>query len=167
MATRRKYEQAVPVDLPHQLKVKRLNSEQKWLWVVILLLSYQSPIKGKLFIDCDIPVTVDDLAWEASIAAEKVQGHLEVLKNLKMLSYQDGVFCIGLSEISDPDKKEIHDASPYLDSGVGPGAEEKSKIEVPPEELEIAEQMGYSLGEWIQLKAKNSESNIASIDEIK
>lgn len=137
--------QAVPLDTPHQLKVKRLNSEQKWLWVVILLLAYRSPAPGKLYIDNDLPILDEDLAWEASIPLDELKAHLTVLADLRMiLRDKDNVICLvnQTKEIKGSQKLE-----PIITS-----AETENKPGISPDEMEIAKGMGYTAEEWIMLK---------------
>lgn len=145
--------QAVPFDTPHLLKVKRLSSEQKWLWIVILLLAFQSPVHGKLYIDKDLPINEEDLAQEASIFLESVRGHLKVIISLKMLTKEDGVFCL-VNKSQSSTNIENEEAQLAL-----PKSEEDSHLnqnshteDISDDELAIAKGMGYSPEEWRELK---------------
>lgn len=143
--------QAVPFDTPHLLKIKRLSSEQKWLWVVILLLSFQSPISGKLYIDQDIPINEEDLAREASIPLEAVREHLKSIMTLNLLTKEDGVFCImSKSQAFLNTESQGTNSIPCL-------SEDSATIDslqdnISDDELAIAQGMGYTLEEWRELK---------------
>ncbi|AFM42923.1 N-terminal phage replisome organiser (Phage_rep_org_N) [Desulfosporosinus acidiphilus SJ4] len=135
--------QEVIFNLPHQLKVKRLTSEQKWLWVVILILSFESPIPGKLYIDNNLAVSEEDLAWKSSIPIENLKSHLISLQKLNMLRKDNNAWVIMESAKQD----ECHN-----NSDIKTEANLNSSQSVNSDELEIAKEMGYTTEEWIALK---------------
>lgn len=146
--------QDVIFNLPHQLKIKRLTSEQKWLWVVILILAYESPISGKLYIDRNLPVSEDDLAWKSSIPIETIQTHLEALENLNMLRREkDALVIVNANMELTTREKSSHNIN-----------SEENNVERHPsqitlleelEESDIAKQMGYTPEQWEKMKNIN------------
>lgn len=141
----RKRVHIIPLDLPQQLKIKRLTSEQKWLWVVILLLAHRSPVPNQLYIDQDIPINEQDLANEASIPIETLHKHLAEITALNMLVKEHGVFQVLDYKVPTTSNSQIQNIK-----------SEQSEGSNTAEELEIAQSMGYTLEEWLDLKNQNN-----------
>lgn len=128
------------------------TSEQKWLWVVILLLAYRSPVPNQLYIDKDIPINEQDLANEAAIPIETLHKHLEVITSLNMLVKKNDTFLIlnykPQTTLNPRTHTEHTDPEPT-------GELSKAPPEITADDLEIATSMGYTPEEWLALKQKD------------
>lgn len=67
-------------------KLRRLDPDHRWLWVVILATARQSSVPGHLLITADQPQVVDDLADAANLPVDRVDAGLAAFVDLGMLT---------------------------------------------------------------------------------
>lgn len=73
-------------------KLRRLPTDQRWLWVVILTIAKESPQPGWLLLAEGVPVTIDDLADEAAIPVDQVKAGLNSFTDQMMIEKVNGVW---------------------------------------------------------------------------
>lgn len=76
-------------------KLRRLPTEQRWLWITILTIAKESPRPGWLLLAEGVPVTIEDLADEAAIPIDQVKAGINSFTDQVMLEKINGVWhCI-------------------------------------------------------------------------
>lgn len=79
-------------EIKHDRKLKRVPPGQRWLWIVIMTIASESPDPGWLLLSHGVPVTVEELADEATLPVEDAVSGIQVFIKLRMLEYVDGVY---------------------------------------------------------------------------
>jgi len=79
-------------EIKNDRKLRRLPPAQRWLWVVILTMSKESPRQGLLLLSEGVPVTAEDMADAAAVPFEEVQDGLKAFEALKMLEKSNDVW---------------------------------------------------------------------------
>jgi hypothetical protein len=67
-------------------KLRRLDPDLRWLWVVILSAARQSSEPGRLLLTASAPMVVDDLADAANMPADRVEAGLRAMLDLELLT---------------------------------------------------------------------------------
>lgn len=75
-------------------KVRRLDVDHRWLWVVCLVLARMSPKPGELLIADDEPVTIADIADQSGMKPARVEAGMKQLEALGMVASGPGGWSI-------------------------------------------------------------------------
>lgn len=67
-------------------KLRRLDPDHRWLWVVVLSAARQSSEPGRLLLTASAPMVVDDLADAANMPAPRVDAGLRAMLDLGLLT---------------------------------------------------------------------------------
>lgn len=73
-------------------KLRRLPSDQRWLWIAILSVAKESPKPGWLLLADGVPVTAEDLADEAAIPIDQVEAGLKAFTEQMMIKEVKGIW---------------------------------------------------------------------------
>jgi hypothetical protein len=73
-------------------KLRRLPSDQRWLWIAILSVAKESPKPGWLLLADGVPVTTEDLADEAAVPIDQVNAGLKAFTDQMMLKEVNGIW---------------------------------------------------------------------------
>ncbi len=72
-------------EIKDDLKIKKLSPEEKWLWIVLLCLAWESPVRGELLITPTVPCETDDIAGQAGMDPDMVEKALARFEALNMI----------------------------------------------------------------------------------
>jgi hypothetical protein len=75
-------------------KVRRLNPEQRWLWISVLCIASDSPDRGQLLISKDLPYELQDIADEAAMDLETVTEGMKTLEKYGLVEQENGIYFI-------------------------------------------------------------------------
>lgn len=79
-------------EITRDRKLRRLTPDKRWIWITLLCIAKESPRQGWLLLSEGVPVTVEDLAYEATVDREDVEDALEDFAGLRMIEKVDGVW---------------------------------------------------------------------------
>lgn len=75
-------------------KLRRCTPGERWLWVVLLCIAWESPLRGHLLISKGIPYETRDIAKEADLDPEVVEKALSKFEAMHMLHREEGVWVV-------------------------------------------------------------------------
>ena len=146
-------------------KMRRLTIAERGCWDCILLLAGQSPIRGKLMLTPDVPMTLEDIALAIGLREDErplLESAVEKLIYLDCLYWNEGALTVThfktRQEVYPSDFKDYHsDETPsklqnnssitppkVLKEERGKKKEERSRREIQRKEAEAEEDAGSS-----------------------
>lgn len=90
------------VEMIGDRKIRRLDFKQRWIWTAIMAAGTDSPVRGKLFVAEDVPMTTAELAEFAGVKERDVTETLALTTRLKMTVIEAG----GLIVVTNYDKRQ-------------------------------------------------------------
>jgi hypothetical protein len=81
-------------EMMHDRKIRRMTPEQRWVWVAVLSLASQSPVRGRLLMGHGIQLNSADIADEAAVPERVVVEALEVLQAFCMIHLENSVIVV-------------------------------------------------------------------------
>lgn len=75
----------VYVETMHDRKIRRLKPEHRWLWIVVLAMTRQSPVEGALMISETEPAQAFDLADMAGLTERQTAAGLEHMEQVGLI----------------------------------------------------------------------------------
>ncbi|MCF8011874.1 MAG: DnaD domain protein [Clostridiales bacterium] len=81
-------------EIKNDRKMKKLNPEEKWLWVVLLCVASDSPDRGSLLVCRSLSYTAEDLADEAALDISVVQEAMPKFEAMDMLHTENGTWVV-------------------------------------------------------------------------
>ncbi|MHB0938566.1 MAG: phage replisome organizer N-terminal domain-containing protein [Armatimonadota bacterium] len=80
-----------PHKAAHDPRLLRLPPDMRWCWVMILTTASESPRRGWLLLEGEVPATVDDLAYLAGVKPRIMEQAIGLLVQYRLLESVDGL----------------------------------------------------------------------------